>query len=447
MDFEAFVERLFAKAAEAGLEDYEVYYSEGESFQVSVFAGEVDSYKVSSRAGLSFRGLFQGSMGMSYTEVLDEEAAAMLVDRARENAQVLKGQDLQFLYAGEDARYAKPVLFSQALEKVTAEEKIKAALAMEKAALAMEDVRSVSHCAVHTGRGEVRLVNSKGLNLREQENTLVAYIEAVVERDGDTVDGLAYVMGRDFAALDPQKLAEEAVHSARDKLGASSVPSGAMPIVLDREVMADLLATFAGMFSAENAQKGLSRLAGREGEVIAASCVTLTDDPLLPEGLASSSFDAQGVPAYTKAIIQDGKLMTLLHNLETAAKAGVQTTGNAARPGYKGKVTVAPSNLCLRPGSAPVSALLEAAGDGLLITEVSGLHAGANGVTGDFSLTARGFAIEGGRRGRPVDQITVAGNFYDLLRDICQVGNDLRMTMSGVGTPSVRVESLMVAGE
>lgn len=447
MNFDAFIEKLFAKAAQAGMEDYEVYYSAGESFQVSVFGGVVDSYKVSSRAGLSFRGAVDGSMGMSYTEVLDEEAADMLVSRAMENARVLAGQDPQLLYDGKNARYARLALFSQALEEVTPEAKIAAALAMEKAALAMDGVRSVAHCAVSTGRGEVRIVNSRGLDLHESENSFAAFMEAIVEKDGTSVDGFAYVMGRDFTALDPAALAAEAVENARAKLGASSVPSGETAILLDRETVADLMATFAGMFSAEAAQKGLSRLAGREGEVIAAPCVTLTDDPLMPDGASSGTFDAQGVPARTKAVIENGKLMTLLHNLETAAKAGAETTGNAARPGYKGKVSVAPTNLCLLPGEKTPEAIMQDMGSGLLITEVSGLHAGANGVTGDFSLTARGFVIEDGKKGRPVDQITVAGNFYDLLRDVVEVGSDMRMTMSGVGTPSVRIRSLMVAGE
>ena len=115
--------------------------------------------------------------------------------------------------------------------------------------------------------------------------------------------------------------------------------SGAYPVVIKNTAMADLLATFCGVFSADNAQKGLSLLAGREGEAVASASVTLTDDPLMPMGLASCPFDREGAATKTKAVIEDGVLKTLLHNRKTA-KAGCRTTGNAAGAGR-----VAPTNL------------------------------------------------------------------------------------------------------
>lgn len=94
--------------------------------------------------------------------------------------------------------------------------------------------------------------------------------------------------------------------------------------------MGDLLATFCGVFSADNVQKGLSLLAGREGETIASASVTLTDDPLMPMGMASCPFDREGAATHTKHILENGVLKTLLHNRKTAKKAGCKTTGNAA---------------------------------------------------------------------------------------------------------------------
>ena len=85
-------------------------------------------------------------------------------------------------------------------------------------------------------------------------------------------------------------------------------------------------------------------------------------------------------------------------------------------------------------------------GDGLYLTEVSGLHAGANPISGDFSLLARGFEIKGGECVRAVEQFTVAGNFYQLLRDILSVGSDLHFEGSPIGSPTVAVRSLSVAG-
>ena len=82
-----------------------------------------------------------------------------------------------------------------------------------------------------------------------------------------------------------------------------------------------------------------------------------------------------------------------------------------------------------------------------MITELGGLHAGANPVSGDFSLIAKGFRITGGKQGEPVEQITIAGNFYQLLKDIRAVGSDLEFKSSNIGSPSVDAGSIHVAGK
>ena len=91
--------------------------------------------------------------------------------------------------------------------------------------------------------------------------------------------------------------------------------------------------------------------------------------------------------------------------------------------------------------------ILENIGEGLLITDFAGLHSGANAITGDFSLAAKGFYIKDGKKEYPVDQITVAGNFFKLLKDIEEVGDDLKFPLSSVGSPTVIASGLSVAGK
>ena len=170
--------------------------------------------------------------------------------------------------------------------------------------------------------------------------------------------------------------------------------------------------------------------------------MTIVDDPLMPWGLGSCPFDREGAATVKKNVIDRGVLTTLLHNRKTAKKASTATTGNAAGAGR-----VAPSNLYIAAGKDDCDALLAAMGNGLFLTEVSGLHAGANPISGDFSLLARGFEIAGGRKVREVEQFTVAGNFFKLLEDIAAVGSDLLFEGSPIGSPSVSVKALNVAGE
>ena len=91
--------------------------------------------------------------------------------------------------------------------------------------------------------------------------------------------------------------------------------------------------------------------------------------------------------------------------------------------------------------------LMKEINEGLIITDLAGLHSGANTVSGDFSLAAKGFYVKNGEKTFPVEQITVAGNFFTLLTDIEEVGNDLKFPMSSVGSPSIMIKELSIAGE
>ena len=213
--------------------------------------------------------------------------------------------------------------------------------------------------------------------------------------------------------------------------------------------MVDMLETFAPVFSAENAQKNRCRCSrARIGETVAAPCVTIADDPLRTDAASPARpFDAEGVPSRRNVVVENGIFKTFLHNLKTAAKDGVESTGNASKGSYAAPVRVASTNFFIEPGKEELAALLESIGSGLLITVVEGLHAGADEVSGDFSLLARGFVVEDGLRGRAVEQITIAGNFFEMLKNVRAVASDLLFTAGGIGSPSVDVGLLSVAGK
>ena len=195
----------------------------------------------------------------------------------------------------------------------------------------------------------------------------------------------------------------------------------------------------------------LSLLKGKLKTKIASDIVTLIDDPLMEKGLASIPFDDEGVATYTKAVIGEGILNTYLYNLKTAKKDGVESTGNASKASYASPIGTSPSNFYIKPGNNDIDELKKLLGKGLLITEVQGLHSGANPVSGDFSLGAKGFLIKNGLIERPVEQITIAGNFYKILLDIVDLGSDLKFGIpsgsSCFGSPSVIVKEMSVAGK
>ena len=227
-------------------------------------------------------------------------------------------------------------------------------------------------------------------------------------------------------------MAKEAVDNAISMLGAKEVKSGNYPIVFENTSFANLLAAFSPIFSSDNVQKGLSLLKGKIGEEIAVPILNIVDDPFLKDGFASRNFDDEGTASTFNKLIDNGKLVGLLYNWKTANKEGVKSTGNASRS-YKGSMGISPSNLYVVNGDTEIEDLLYLANGGLYINNLEGLHSGLNPVSGDFSLSASGFLIQDGQLHRPVNQITIAGNLYELFKDILAIGNDLKFTIPSNG--------------
>ncbi|MBR5109506.1 MAG: TldD/PmbA family protein [Clostridia bacterium] len=447
MTVEQFIQALLDEAKKQGIEAAEVYLSSGDSFRAMCVQGEIANYSVNATRGLSLRGLYKGKMGYAATEAFDEEAVGRLVQAVKESAELIEDEDVQEIYPG-DKDYPEVDNYNPALDRVEESRKLQLIRDIEKKALAMDGrITALNYNVVSTSSSGTRIVNSYGLNLSHRDNMAVVYISATAKEGERVSTGSGFKVTRNFDEIDADAVAREAVDEALFMLHAAPVPSGSYRAVIDAKCMPDLLGVFAGVFSAENAQKGMSLLAGKEGEMIASQAVTLMDDPLLPGGLASQPFDAEGVATRTKAVIENGRLTTLLHNLKTARKAGVKTTGNADKSGYAGSVDISPSNFYLKPGENSKDQLLADMGDGLVITEVSGLHAGANAVSGDFSLIAQGYTVKDGKKDKPVEQITVAGNFYQLLKNIRALGSDLTFPGSPIGSPSVDVGEIAVAGK
>ena len=441
MNINEFAKKALESAAAAGIAPAEVSYTVSDAFSARARNAQLEDYKVSEKLSVTLRGKVNGRIGTARTQALDEESLELLIRGVKESAELIE-TDEQDEILPPDEHYETVVNFSEALEEVTAQEKIALALNVD-ALMAQADVRiKPDDTVVSSSASMFAMKNSLGLDLAHRSNMIYAFTSALAKDGERAATGFKLQWGYGAEAICPKELAKECQEDALSQLYASRMKSGKYAVVIKGSAMADLLSTFCGIFSAENAQKGLSLLAGKEGETIASEHVTLTDDPLMPWGLASSPFDREGAATFRKNVIEKGMLKTLLHNRKTAKKAGCATTGNAAGAGQ-----VAPSNFYFVPGGRSEEALLETMGDGLYLTEVTGLHAGANGVSGDFSLLSKGFEVKGGKKVRAVEQFTVAGNFYQLMKDILEVADDLKFEGSPIASPAVYVSEISVAGE
>ncbi|MDR7870442.1 MAG: TldD/PmbA family protein [Tissierellaceae bacterium] len=448
MNYREFLNRLINKGQEK-MDDVEAFLVKNKELVIEIYKGEIDKYSIAESGGLSLRGTSNGKMGYSYTEKIEDDSIDMLVDDALENSKYIEGSSDEIIFSGSD-NYENINHYNDSLNQVPIQDKIDFLINLEKEASQLDDrVFAVNACAYEEFEGERYIVNSKGIDLHDKSNGGATYISVVVKENDDTKTGLSYRIFSDFSTLDYKEIAKEAVENATTMLGAKNVKSDNYPVIFENTTFASLLSAFTPIFSADNVQKGLSLLKGKIGEEIAVPILSIVDDPFLKDGFASRNFDDEGTASTFNNIIDNGKLVNLAYNWKTANKDGTSSTGHASRS-YKGSINTAPTNLYVINGDMEIAELMNLADNGLYINNLEGLHSGLNAVSGDFSLSASGYEIVNGQKTRPVNQITIAGNLYEVFKNIEAIGNDLKFGLPSngyVGSPSILVNHLSVSGE
>ena len=447
MNFNEFKNAVIAKCAEMGIADYELYYQVGGSTSVGAFMHEINEFTSSLSGGVCFRCIVGGKMGYASTQALNGAEAAAIVERAADNAATLEAEDEVFL--GEGGQEYEP-LNRENYELASTEELISTVLATQEKLYANEGVIDGCQTEGLLNRHEVAIYNSKGLDLHYESNTAGLITVAVVTNGKEMENSFKVKLGK-LDTIDADKLTRDAAESALRKLGGDVAPTGRYSVVFDPDAMSDLLQVYSSIFSSEAAQKGLSKFADQEGNVVAADIVTIVDDPFHKDNPDPTNFDDEGSPTHCKKVIENGVLNTLLYNLKTAHKAGRKTTGNGSKASYTASVSVSPFTMYLAGGDMTEEELLAKVGNGVYINSLGGLHAGADPISGDFSLQSAGFMIEDGKKAGYVKSFTVAGNFYDLLKNIKAVANNVELPMAmgstAFGAPSTWVEGLSIAGK
>ena len=448
MDYQGFKNAVIAQAEAMGIAEYELYYQVGSSTSVDTFRHEINEFSSSESGGVCFRCIVDGKMGYASTEDLSSEQAKSVVEKAVDNARALEAEEQVFLCQGGQEY---EVLDRKPYALPSTDELIATALAVEKKLYEADPaVIDGSQVNAISEQSAVAIYNSKGLDLY-YENSVSGLVTVAVVTNGTEMSNDYQIKLGKLDTLDTDALTKKAVDTAKQKLGGDVAPTAVCPVVFNPDAMCNLLSVFSSVFSSEAAQKGLSKLSGKEETKIASSAVTLVDDPFHPENPEPIPFDAEGCPTHKKLVIENGVFKTLLYNMKTAAVAGKKTTGNAAKGGYDAPVGIRPFTMYLAGGEYTEEELLAKAGSGVYINDLSGLHAGANPISGDFSLQSAGFMIRDGKKAEYVKSFTVAGNFYDLLNQVTAVANNVTLPaafgMTAFGSPSVLVENLSVAGK
>lgn len=437
-------DRFFLLAKEAGIEEAELYISTSKELTFSIFHGEIDKYSDNNGCSIIARGLINGKCGNASADSWSPQKAEYLVKEIKANAGVIECEDPQFIFAGSP-KYKKINTFNKELAKVSIEEKMAKARQLEdeirKFDKRITDVQEVDYEEIES---TVLLYNSHKLKLSQKSNYFV-YVAAAVAKQGEQVKSFYEVfLDNDFNKFNVNEFAKIIGSGAISQLGGEACPSSTYKTVLSPDVVRSFLTAYIASADAEEVQKQSSFFMNKLHEKVASNKVTVEDRPL-QRNVFARWFDDEGVATYNKAIIKNGKLETYLYNLTTAAKESVETTANGHRVGLS--IGTSPAFLYMKPGRKTQEELFREVGDGVYITDVSGLHAGLNPHSGNFSLQSSGYLIKNGKKNRGLDIITISGNLIELFKDVLEVGNDSKVSPSAVSCPSVLVKKLVVSGK
>ena len=437
-------DKFFELAKQAGLQDAELYVGETYSLSFSLFHSEVDNYSSNKSMVILARGILNGKFGTATCDSWSAQKAKYLVDEIVANAKVIENDDPAFIFEGSK-KYKKVNTFNRELENVSVDEKMKKLFDLENL-IKNGDPRIIEVAAVgyEEEASSTTIMNSKGLKLTQKSNYFVYYGEAVARENEQTISGFDLYLGNNLAEFKPEETAKEVVRKTISQLGGEACESNTYKAVLSPSVVKDFLNFYVGNADAEEVQKRSSLFIGKLGQKIASKKITIEDKPL-QRNVFARWFDDEGVATYNKAIIKNGVLQTYLYNLTTAAKEGVETTGNASRGGSK--MGISPFFMSLKPGKKSQEELFKDVNDGVYITSVTGLHAGLNPQSGNFSLQSSGFLIKNGKLDRPLDVITVSGNLIDIFKDVVEVGSDVKVFPSATSCSSLLIKKIVVSGK
>jgi len=430
-----YARQLLALAGQEGAEEAEVFGVLGRSVDIDLRKNVVELASQSFHRGLGLRATVMGAVGFSSTS--DMNLLASVASSAVRAARA-RGSDESWRSLPFPDKVVRPEgIFDARLEGIGPEECIDLAESMLQGCAGVGGAEPVSGGVV-CSLGTSFVINTHGVELQETSTLMHASLETIA-RGSDVATGSEFQNSR---TLQPSlaEVGSAAAEMARSSLGGGKAESGTFDVLLKPLAFAELLeSTLLSSLSADSVQKGRSSLATRVGEQISSESLWIVDDGLLPGGMDSSAFDGEGVPSQKNVLVDGGVLKGFLYDSYTAGKAGLNSTGNAVRSGYSDVPRVGIRNLIV---SSPQAHNLLEETKGYLVNGLIGAHT-ANPISGDFSVEARnGFWVVPGEEPRPIRSLMLAGNVFNLLKEI-EVGRDTRMVGAMV-MPTVKVRMKVV---
>jgi len=441
-------EEAVKAAQNLGATEAEAYVYEGQATNIGIDLGQISKTNRIIDRGVGIRVVVNKAIGFAYTNIVNDPAAIEnTVAKALSAAKASK-PDSDWKGLPQKELYGSTVgTFDQKIVELSPEDLVKVTSTMLDAAIEVDKRVFPAEGGVGSGYVANAIANSNGVSGYDK-GTIVECSLAALAKDGGQVTPICFEFNatRDYR-LDPQWVGKEAAKLAVSALKPKPVETKATKVILTQFALQELFAyTLMGAVKADSVQRNQSPFKGKIGEQVAAEILTIYDDGLFPSGLRTSVFDGEGVAHQKTPVIEKGTLKNFLYDTYSAKKDGTESTGNASRAGYLSTPGVDTTNFHLIPQSGTSEQMLGEVGDGLIVYYLQGAHS-SNPVSGEFSVVATPcWKIKDGEIAHPCRGVMLAGNIFELLKNITVVGGNERQ-MGSMITPWVVAENVRVIGK
>jgi PmbA protein len=441
-------ENAVKSAMQKGAAEAEAYVYEGQATNIGIELGQINKTNKIIDRGIGIRVAVNKAIGFAYTNIIDDPNAveratvsALSAARASKPDPDWRGLASKKPYASIENTFDKKVI------ELSSEDLVKVASIMLDAAGEV-DKRVLS---IEGGIGSAyisnAIANSNGISGFDV-GTVVECSLATLAKEGSKVTPVCFEFNaaRNYD-VDAAWVGREAAKLAVSALKTKPVETKAGKVILTQFALQDLLAyTLMNAIKADNVQRDQSPFKGKLGQQVASENLTIYDDGLFPGGLRTWLFDAEGAPHQKTPVIEKGVLRNFLYDNYSAKKEGKESTGNASRAGYLSTPGIDTTNFHIITQNKTSQQMLSEVDDGLIVYYLQGAHS-SNPVSGEFSVVATpAWKIKNGEIIHASSGVMLAGNIFELLKNISVVGGNERQ-MGSIIAPWIIVDNVRIIGK
>lgn len=443
MKVEEYCNHLILKCKELKVDEAETYGNYIKNTEIQIVDGKVATYKIEKKEGIHLVGTYREGIGEFYTENLEYgllDEAVNIIKIISENTRASSEKKRIFKYGNGKCLESSSCLINDGKRELKKD--IALILNLVDVCMKKEKLIRKYECQIVFSKEENILRNSKGLYIDSKSDIGILVCSVCMEKNEKMETGFEVLAFKSVPEINIKNI-EKLIENTKAKFNKKEFSTGEQIAILGNKVMADLLAGFHMQFCASQTGNDDKFLIGKEGKDIFSELITIIDDP--HEKYNWREFDGEGIPTQKTNIVTKGRLKTLMYNQVAAEIAKKKTTGHAVR-NVEGQIEIGPSNLYINSGNTKLSEMIHGLKKGILVTEIEDIYGGINNITGNFVCPGGGMVIENGKITGATGSIIIAGNFFDIMRNIISLGNDFewRFLYGAYGSPSAVVDKIKI---